>query len=341
MRLKQPVAKHRRALLALLAAAWVLGTRFALAQPLQRVYRIGFVANTIPNADLIAHRNSHPAPRIIEEGLRDLGWVDGKNVQLLWKSAEGRPERSPAIIKEFVRMPVDVLVVFNNRGAELALKETRHIPIVIIAGGSLVDRGLVSSLARPGGNLTGLSWEGTADGGKLLQLLKSAAPRVTRVAFLSFAGHGDLDRETREAAKELGLTIFNVRYEGTEFEGAVAQAVRQGANGLVFSGTAPLQWRHNQEKAHEASARYRLPAIHILLSAVESGGLMAYSSLVDKDVFRRTCYFVDRILRGAKPSELPIEQHGKFELHINVKTAKALGLTFPASLITQADRVFQ
>jgi putative ABC transport system substrate-binding protein len=332
---------NRRSLLASLAAGPLLWTRLVLAQPQQSAYRIGFVASTIPNADLVARRNTHPAPRIIEESLRELGWVDGKNVQLLWKSSDNHPERTPAIIEEFVRMPVDVLVVFNNRGAELALKETRHIPIVIIAGSNLVAGGLVASLARPGGNLTGLSYEGTANAGKLLQLLKDAAPRVTRVALLGAPSADDPDRETQDAARELGLVIFLVRYEGEEVESAVVQAVHQGANGLVFLGKAALQWRHVQEKAHEASARHRLPAIHAMLTAVESGGLMAYSALIDKVVIGRASYFIDRILRGAKPSELPIEQHSKFELHLNLGTARKLGLVFPASLITRADRVFQ
>ncbi len=291
------------------------------------------------NAELIQRRSTHPAPRIIEESLRDLGWVEGKNVQLLWKSAEGRPERRPGIIDEFVRMPVDVLVVFNNESSRIALQRTRTIPIVA-TGGFLVEQGLVASLARPGGNLTGLSWEFRGSQGKLLQLLKSAAPRTTRVAFIARVGHGDFHPETLKAATDLGLSIFNVRFEGVEFERAVEEAVRQGANGLVFRGTPQMQYREVQRKVHEVCFRHRLPAMHEHLPAVESGGLMGYS--VDDELpYRRIPYFIDRILKGAKPAELPIEQVDKLELRLNLGTAKELGLTFPASLITQADRVVQ
>ncbi len=331
---------NRRALLAALAAGSLLRTRLALAQRPQKVYRIGFLGNTEPNADLVTLRKSHPAPRSIDEGLRELGWVEGKNVQQVWKSNENRSELSPGIIDEFVRMPVDVLVVFNPASAQIALQKTRTIPIVAVAG-LFVEQGLVASLGRPGGNLTGISLDaGDFFHGKLLQLLKSAAPRITRVAFLARVGHGDFHAETHKAATALGLTIFHVRYKDAEFEHAVAEAVRQGANGLVFLGTAHLQYAHFQRKAHEVCARHRLPAMHTVLSTVETGGLRAYS-LNEREYYRRVPYFIDRILKGANPAELPIEQVDRIELHLNLGTAKELGLNFPASLVTQADRVFQ
>ena len=330
---------NRRVALSSMAASAAAICFPAQAQPGRKIHRIGFVTYTQSNADLAARPRTDPGELLVEAGLRELGWVEGRNIELLWKSTEGRTELEPGIIDEFVRIPVDVLVVFNNRAAAVAVTKTTTIPVVMV-GGFVIEQGLVASLARPGGNLTGLSWEHTSYQGKLLHLLKSAAPRVSKIAFLGRVAHGDFLPETLAAAADLRLTIFHVRYEGVEFDRAITEAVRQGANALVFLGTPQLLYRQHQQRAHELSARHGLPDMHETLAAVESGALMAYDASAD-EAYRRVPYFIHRILKGAKPADLPMEQCGKIELHLNLGTARTLGLTFPPTLLTQADRVFE
>ena len=325
----------------------VLGEAFALeGQRAPRVFRIGFLANTVPMTDLVGRVPSHPGAIAVEDGLRKLGWIDGKNIEIVWKSAEGKLERLPDLAEELVRIPVDVIVAFGP-GVAAAAQKTRSIPIVMATSSSPVEQGLVKSLARPGGNVTGLTLDaGMELNGKRLALLKAAVPKASRVAFVvqhsgPLPEDAGFSPQTQGAAQALGLTLFLVTFAAPEdLERTFADAVRHGANALVFPDTPILYWRPTQDVIKQLAVRHRLPAMHSILVAPEMGALMAYAPNIMVN-YQRAPYYIDRILRGAKPADLPIEQPSKFELVVNLKAAKAIGLTIPASVLTQADRVIE
>src|SRR5262245_415624 len=314
----------------------------AKAQPAGKAAVVALVAAASPVSQTTGPEPTSPATRAFVQAMRDAGWVEGRNIVIERRSAEGQPERLPAIFAELVARKVDAIVVSGQIGrtqlAQEALRATRTIPIVMVVGPSdPVADGLVVSLARPGRNVTGLTRApDQAIREKRLQLLKELAPRVTRVASL---GPRLCFESFRPAAELLGITLVLAEVERVDqFPEAFATVARERSDGLFVCDTA-LSYVHGPRIAAFA-ARRRLPSVYAFRESVEAGGLLSYGSdLVD--LFRRAAGYVDRILHGAKPADLPVEQPIKFELAINVKTAKALGLTIPPSIMLQADRVVQ
>jgi len=310
------------------------------AQALQSGPRVGIVLNVEP----LANVTSQPCPEAIVGGLRDRGWIDGKDLQILWRSAEGSRERFQAILDDLIRLPVDVLVVFGNPQVEEAMKRTKRIPIVMAGSAHPDENGLVKMLARPGGNVTGLALDqGQGANSKRLGLLKETAPKVSRVAFLvPWRPEGlGFSKETEGAARALGLSIFLVSFDSPEgFEPAIAEAVRKGANGLVLPDWSYLQFRKYQDVVKESSARHGMPVIQSIVNVEGLAGLLAYGPDMVVNC-RRTPYYIDRILKGAKPADLPVEQLYNYQLVVNLTAAKSIGVAIPSTLLTQANRVIE
>jgi putative ABC transport system substrate-binding protein len=276
------------------------------------------------------------------QGLRELGYVEGQNIAIEYRSAEGKSERLPGLAAELVRLKVDVIVSASPPATEAAKRATSTVPIVFALSGDPVAAGLVASLARPGGNITGLATISGEVVGKQLELLKRVAPKVSRVAVLqnpSNPGHALTLPQAEGAARALGvqLQVLKARTP-SEIEVAFAAMRSQRADGALVLRDA--MFREQRAQIVALAAKSRLPAVYGLREEAEAGGLMAYGASVPQ-LFRRAATYVDKILKGAKPADLPVEQPTKFELVINLKTAKALGLTIPPSLLGQADQVIQ
>jgi len=274
------------------------------------------------------------------QGMRDLGYVEGQNIAIEWRSARGRPERIPDVAAEVVHLKVDVIVAGNSQAATAAKRLTGAIPIVIMSADP-VGVGLVASLARPGGNVTGISTQSGDIVGKQLELLKEIAPRVSRVAILwnpDNPFHATHVREAEAAARKLGLQLQGVEARGrNDFDGAFSAMGSARAEALLLLTDAPVFLQHRAVIA-DLAAKMRLPGMYPRREHVEAGGLIAYG--VDRrELFRRLAVYIDKILRGAKPADLPVEQPTKFELVINLKTAKALGLTIPQTVLAAGGSV--
>ena len=275
------------------------------------------------------------------QGLRELG-NKGQDAALEIRNAGGRPERLPGFAAELVRLKVDVILAQSNPAIAAAQKATTSIPIVMVLASEPVALGFVASLARPGGNITGLSIQTPDTAGKRLQILKEAVPNLSRVAALwdpDFVGGRELFRHAEAAAPGLGLQLQLVAAQGPgELDGAFA-AMRRERAGAVFLVGSPMLFVHRIRIA-EIAVKHRLPTMCAVREYAEAGCLIGYgASLIDQ--YGRAAYFVDRILKGAKPANLPVEQPTKFELVINLKTAKALGLTIPQQVLSRADQVIQ
>jgi ABC-type uncharacterized transport system substrate-binding protein len=317
--------------------ALALATLPIAGQAQARLARIGFLANSVPLRELIGRVRSIPAAGLFEDGLRERGWEDGRNVTLVWQSAEGRYDRLPALAAELVAMPVDVIVAFGA-GVTAAGKATRTIPVVGVFG-SLGE----AWPSRIPPNITGVTLEvGSGFNAKRLSLLKELSPGVSRVAFVVTRASSLFDGETLQAARTLGVTVFEVEITDRPTPKLVGEAfdnaVRDGAGGLIVTDFPNAHWPDFQRAMHAAAARHRVPVIHTVLSAADSGGLAAYGSDI-LESYRRLPHFVDRILRGAKPADLPIEQQSRFPLVVNLKTAGDMGLAVPASILARAERV--
>ncbi len=274
--------------------------------------------------------------------LRNLGWVEGQNVVFEYRFADGQLDRLPALAAELVRLKVDVILAGSTPGARAAKNATGTIPIVMVTTGDPVGGGLVPSLARPGGNLTGVTALGEVVSGKRLELLMQAVPDVTRVAVLTdptFPSTRPVLQGVRRAARALGvqLHVLEVR-DPSEFEQAFAAMKSAGERALMV-GADPVFNTHRRRLV-ELAAKGQLPTMYGLREFVDVGGLMFYGANLPH-MYRRAATFVDKILKGTKPADLPVEQPTKFELVINLKTAKALGLTIPPSIMTRADRVIE
>jgi len=320
-----------------LIIAFLGGVAIAEAQQPTKVPRIGF---------LVANSPSVYTARIeaFRQGLRELGYVEGKNIIIESRSAEGNLDLLPSLAAGLVRLKVDVIVAAGGDPPVRAAKQaTQTIPIVMANASDPVGAGLVASLNRPGGNITGLS---TAPGpeiyGKHLELLKETFPRLTRVAILSnpanrFSALALREAETTARAFKVSLQILEAR-NPDEFETAFAAATKERAGALLVVED-PMFFGERTRLANFA-AKSRLPAIYGILEYVEVGGLMAYAA--DRtDMFRRAATYVDKILKGAKPADLPVEQPTKFELIINLKSAKQIGVTIPANMLLRADKVIK
>jgi putative ABC transport system substrate-binding protein len=327
---------NRRSFLGTLTGSLLAAPRAAEAQQAAKVPRIGYLAlNPTANPHL------HEAFR---QGLRDLGYVEGRNVVIEYRDAEGKPERLPALAAELVALKVDVLVAQPTVTALAAKRATRTIPIVFPVA-EPVTSGLVTSLARPGGNITGLSSLAPEMGGKALELLKQAVPGVIRVAVLWDPGAfpdgttKELRKEVEGAARALGVRLQFIEARGPEdFDRAFSEVTRARAGALTVLGGS--MFFSQRRRLVDLAAKNGLPVVYPARESVEAGGLMAYGPSVP-DLFRRAATYVDRILKGAKPGDLPVEQPTQFELVINLKTAKALGLTIPPSLLQRADQVIE
>jgi putative ABC transport system substrate-binding protein len=331
---------ERRAFLGGLAGSLLAAPLAAQAQQAAKVYRIGILGN-VPLTDPGGAR----LWEVFIQGLRDLGYVEDRNLMIEYRSAEGKPERLPALAAELVGLKVDVIVAPNTPAALAAKQATRILPIVFIGAGDPVTSGLVTSLARPGGNVTGLSVLSTELVGKWLELLQQAVPGVGRVAALWQPGAMD-ERTDRDmfkgaevAARALGVRLQFVEARGpADFERAFSDMIRANADALTVR-PAPM-FISERRRLVDLAAKNRLPAVYAWREFVDAGGLMAYGP-TGADLYQRAATYVDKILRGAKPADLPVEQPTKFELSINLKTAKALGLTIPQSVLGRADHVVE
>jgi putative ABC transport system substrate-binding protein len=283
-----------------------------------------------------------PGVEAFKRGLRELGYVEGKNIGIEHRSAEGKFDRLPDLAAELVRLKVDVIVASGNQ-AIIALKEaTERIPIVMSIASDPVGAGFISSLARPGGNITGLTVIAEQLSGKRLELLKEINPKIARVAVFwnsIIPTHAVLWKETQAAATVLGIKLLPLDIRGPDgIKSAFGTMARERTEALVVL-PEPISFTHRKQIV-DLAVQNRLLATYPWPEFVESGGLMAYAPNRD-DLWRRAASYVDKILKGAKPGDLPVEQPTKFELVINLKTAKALGLTIPPSLLLRADQIIE
>ena len=321
----------RRTFIATVAGGFLAEPFAAVAEQPTKMRRVG----------LLSAGSVVPALRTaFIESLANLGWIEGKNVIVEWRFAENKLERLPELAAELIRLKPDVIVAGGGTLAPLALKRaTATIPIVMAAAGAPVESGLVTSLARPGGNITGLSSNSLELAGKRLQLLKEILPAVSRVAVVWNAANpypAVVLQQTKEAAPALGIEILSFEVRGpADIAGALESVMRQRPNALI-TVEDPLTI-NERDYIVEFTARNRLPAMYGLREFVVAGGLIAYGANL-ADLVRRSAGYVDKILRGAKPGDLPIQLPTTFELAINLKTAKALGLTIPQSVLLRAER---
>jgi putative ABC transport system substrate-binding protein len=321
-------------LLSGVASIWPLAAR--AQQPAGRVYRVGYFAIT-------SRERSLHLMKAFEEGLRSLGYRVGENVVIEYRFADGEMGRLPALATDLVGLGVDVIVSGNNVTTVAAMKATTTIPIVMTNSAEPVSAGLVASLARPGGNVTGFSSEpGDEINGKRLEFLKDTLPNLSRVGILwnpDFAPNQDRLTSVREATQALGLTLVPAEARGPDIlEQAFATMVTERAQAFVVLSDGVLF--NSRGQIAVLAVRNRLPAISAVREYAEAGFLMSYG--IDlPDQFRRSAAFVDKIFKGAKPGDLPVERPTKFELVVNLKTATALGLTVPPSVLARADEVIE
>jgi ABC-type uncharacterized transport system substrate-binding protein len=324
---------RRREFLGVLGGAAVVWPLTARAQQLAKLPTIGFLGATTAS-----FQSQHIAAFV--RRLRELGWIEGHTVAIEYRWAEGRPERFAEIATEFVRLKVDVIVTLG--GAVLAAKHaTSVIPIVFASAGDPVGGGLVASLARPGGNVTGLSIQAPDLAGKRLELLREIFPDVRRLAIIGNVEYAATVLEMGEAqaaARTLGLEVVRSEIRRAEDIAPVFEALKGGADALYVVGD--LLVNTNRARIRTLAMGARLPAIYNAKEHVEAGGLMSYGPNYP-DLYRRAAEYVDKILRGAKPGDIPVEQPTKFDLVINLTTAKALGLTVPPLLLARADEVIE
>jgi putative ABC transport system substrate-binding protein len=322
----------------LVAAVLVALGVIAEAQQPKKVPRIGYLSPSDPGSE-------STRSEAIRRALRELGYIEGQNIAIEYRYAEGKVDRLPALAAELVRLKVDLIVV---SGGDLmiraAMNATKTIPIVMMGvGGDPVVAGLVDSLARPGGNVTGLTLLTRELGGKRLELLKEAVPKLARVAVLYDPANPAVVVEVKEvlpvAARALRLTLqpWEAR-SADEFERVFAALNKQRPDGLYVPASPAIS--ANEKRIADFALESRLPSMHQRRSAVDAGGLMYYGA-DEAESYRRVAYFVDRILKGAKPGDLPVEQPTKFELVINLNTAKQIGLTIPPNVLVRADKVIR
>jgi putative ABC transport system substrate-binding protein len=330
--------KKKITLLILCAMLFALCSAAEAQQP-KKVPRIGYLAAFDPAGESARAEG-------IRLALRERGYIEGQNIAIEYRNAEGKLDRFAELAAELVRLKVDIIVVAGgSRLIRAAKNATKTIPIVMVGAGiDPVKAGLIESLARPGGNVTGLTLLSTELGGKRLELLKEAVPKLARVAVLYDPTNLANAREVKEllpvAAHALKLTLqpWEVR-SADGFEKAFAAPNKQRPDGLYVHPSGPLIGA-NVKRIADLALKSRLPTVYGYREAVEAGGLMYYGA-DEADSYRRVAYYVDRILKGAKPADMPVEQPTKFELVINLKTAKQIGLTIPQSMLYRADKVIK
>jgi putative ABC transport system substrate-binding protein len=303
------------------------------AEPSRKVPRIGFLWGALTA--------SSPETEALRQGLREHGYIEGQNIALEWRSAEGRLDRLPDLAVELVSLPVDIIMTAGSPATKAVMQATSTIPIVIAVSSDAVADELVASLARPGANVTGLTWMSAQLSGKRLELLKEVVPGLSRVAVLAPADSPEAAVEfagTQPLAEILGMYLQPVMVSGSnpDFESALAAAATGHAEALIV--LAMGQILANRTAIPEFAAKARLPAMYSSGDWVAAGGLMAYGPNRQQS-YRRAAYYVDRILKGAKPADLPVEQPREFDFVINLRTAEALGLTIPQHVLLQATEV--
>ncbi len=315
-------------------AVTILAPLAAVAQPLPKVPRIGYLAPLSLAGD--------PRLPAFLQGLRELGYEEGRNITIEYRFADGRPERLPGLAADLVRMKVDVIVTGQPPAAMAAKGATGTIPIIFTVAGDPIAEGFVSSLSRPGGNMTGLASIAPALIGKQLELLREVVPRISRVAVLQNPinhGHPPQLRQAEDAARVLGVQLQILKAGSiAEIEAAFAAMRSDRASGLLVLRDPVFVAQRDRIAALAIEAR--LPTMCGVREEAAAGGLMAYGAS-NFEMSRRAATFVDKILKGARPANLPVEQPTKFELVINLKTAKALGVTIPPSLLLRADQVIE
>ena len=302
-----------------------------------KIPRIGYVSGTGSPAD------AGPYIEALRQGLRDLGYVDGKNIAIEYRGADGKPERYASLVNELIQRKVDVIVVPTLPAILAARTATKTIPIVMVANIDPVAAGLVDSLARPGGNITGLSTLAQDLSGKRLELLKEVVPRLSRVGVLRDADSQNAavafkDYEATAHALKVQLRSLGLRGPNLDLEGAFQAASKERMDAIITITNSNLLIQ--QKRIADLAIRNRLPSMYQGSTWVEFGGLMSYSTN-DIDAFRRAAIYVEKILKGVKPNDLPVEQSNKFELVINLKTAEQIGLTIPQSVLYRADKVIK
>jgi putative tryptophan/tyrosine transport system substrate-binding protein len=330
----------RCAVPSILVAAVLLGLGvIAEAQQPKKVPRIGYLSNSDPATE-------SARAEAIRLALRERGYIEGQNIAFEYRYGAGKVDRATELAAEMVRLKVDMIVVVGGTDwIRAARNVTKTIPILMTGTGTdPIEAGLVESLARPGGNVTGITNLGTELGGKRLELFKEAVPKLDRVAVLYDPAIPRSVFEAKEvlpvAARALGLTVrsWEVREE-SGFEKVFAAISKWHPDGLYVLGTGTLM-RINEKRTIGFALKSRLPSVYVSRGAVETGGLMYYGA-DEADSYRRVAYYVDRILKGTKPADLPVEQPTKFELVINLKTAKQIGLTIPPELLARANRLIK
>jgi ABC-type uncharacterized transport system substrate-binding protein len=315
-----------------LLTTFLLGTVYAQAQQPGKIPWVGYLAGT----------GSGPSPAFIQ-GLRDLGYVEGKNIAFVFRTAEGHSERYDDLAAELVRLKVDIIVADFTSASLAAKKATSTIPIVMTNGTDPVGTGLVANLARPGGNVTGLTNISGELGGKSLELLKEIVPKLNRVAVLrtrSGAADDVFIKETEMPARALGVQLVPMMVQGPDdFEDAFRAMTKERVNGL-FVRLLPNTYSAPFRRIADLTMKNRLPSIAQQITWVDAGGLMTYGA--DPNInYRRAASYVDKILKGAKPADLPVEAPTKFELRINLRTAKQIGVTIPPTVLARADKVIK
>ena len=330
---------NRKMIICLFAAALLSNASFVEPQQPKKVYRIGYLSSGNPTSE-----STRSGP--IRLALRDLGYIEGQNIAFEYRYAEQKQDRSSDLAAELVRLNVDIIVVGGGGTWIRAAKNaTKTIPIVMIGiGADPVETGLVESLARPGGNVTGITNLSSDLGAKRVELFKEAVPKLARVAVLYVPSNPASIPEVKEVlpavARALGLTVrfWEVR-AADDFERVFAALNKQRPDGLYVPGGGPLMFA-NEKRIADFALKSRLPSMFINRETIDAGGLMSYGADIAHS-YRRVAYYIDRILKGAKPADLPVEQPTKFELVINLKTAKQIGLKIPQSVLFRADKVIK
>ncbi len=322
---------RRRTFIAILgaAAAWPVAAR---AQKTARMPRLGVLLYSTPQDD--------PQARALQDGLRDLGYIDGQNISIEYRFAEGKVERLPDLAADLVRLKPDLLFPIGGDVAPFVSKATRTIPIVFVISADPLQLGLVASLARPGGNATGFSFLQDELASKRLELLKEVAPRISRVAFLSNPDHPDNElRLAQPAATALGVHLQPIEMRGpNDLDGAL-QAVTQASVDALYV-VASRQTVASLPRIVNFATKNELPLAGGWGAWAQAGGLLSYGPNVG-EIVRNAASYVDKIFKGAKPGDLPVQQPTRFELIINLRSAKALGLSIPESLLLRADKVLE
>ena len=324
---------NRKSIVCLMTTALLSIAPFVEAQQPGKVSRIGVLLSG-------SRSSTATITDTFRQGLRELGYIEGQNIAIEYRYADGKVDRLPELAAELIGVKVNVLIAGGGNNVTRALKqETKTIPIVMTSGSDAVAGGLVSSLARPGGNVTGLTslWDDLS--GKRLELLKEAVPKLSRVAVLWESGAATQWKASQTAAREVSLQLHSMEVRNADdLENAFKEATKARSGAL--SVTASPLLTANRERVADLATKNRLPAVYAIPEHAEAGGLMAYGPN-QADFYRRAATYVDKILKGAKPADLPVEQPKNFEFIINLKAAKQIGLTIPQSVLYRANKVIK